>query len=99
MCMNVIHISPIAVLEGILSGAAKTLKPGGLMIFYGPFKEKGAHTGEGNQSFDERLRAENPEWGIRDVGDVTTLAEQSDLTFEALEVMPANNRLLIFRKS
>jgi len=97
--MNVIHIAPLAVLEGIVSGAAKVLTPGGLLIFYGPFKEDGAHTGEGNATFDASLRAENPDWGIRDVDDVAALADDAGLDFHSLQEMPANNRLLVFSKA
>ncbi len=96
--MNVIHIAPFAVAEGIVSGAAKTLAPGGLLIFYGPFKENGAHTGEGNTAFDVRLRDENPDWGIRDVDDITALADDAGLDLKSLQDMPANNRLLVFSK-
>ena len=96
---NVIHIAPWAVAEGIVAGAARVLRPGGRLIFYGPFRENGRHTGEGNRSFDAALRAENPGWGIRDTADVTSLA--SAVGFAAppeLTHMPANNRILAFTR-
>jgi len=96
--MNVIHISSIGVAKGIVSGAGQSLAAGGLLIFYGPFRENGAHTGPGNAAFDRGLRAENPDWGVRDVGDIADLARTDGLNFAALIAMPANNRLLIFRK-
>jgi len=97
--MNVIHIAPFAVAEGIISGAAKALAPGGLLIFYGPFKENGAHIADSNADFDVRLRDENPDWGIRDVDDLTALADDAGLDFQSLQEMPANNRLLVFIKA
>jgi SAM-dependent methyltransferase len=97
--MNVIHIAPFAVAEGIISGAAKALARGGLLIFYGPFKEGGAHTADSNADFDVRLRDENPDWGIRDVDDLTALADDAGLDFLSLQEMPANNRLLVFTKA
>lgn len=96
--MNVIHIAPIGVAKGIVAGAGTTLAPGGLLIFYGPFRENGAHTGAGNETFDRGLRAENPDWGVRDTTEITKLASAAKLTFAALIAMPANNRLLIFQK-
>lgn len=96
--MNVIHIAPFAVGEGIVRGAGRVLGPGGLLIFYGPFMEPGRHTGEGNRKFDEGLRAENPDWGLRDVDEMTRLAQAAGLAPAALIAMPANNRLLIFRR-
>lgn len=96
--MNVIHISPIAVLDGILSGAAEVLRPGGLCLFYGPFQEGGAHTGDGNARFDASLRAQDPRWGVRDVDDILARAAPLGLARAGLHPMPANNRLLVLRR-
>ena len=99
LSMNVIHISPITVAQGIIAGAGQTLASSGLLIFYGPFKENGTHTGAGNIAFDQGLRAENPDWGVRDITDITAIAQQAGLEFAALIPMPANNRLLIYRRT
>jgi SAM-dependent methyltransferase len=98
VAMNVIHISPIAVAEGIVRGAARALGPQGLLVFYGPFREHGAHTGDGNRRFDEGLRAENPDWGVRDADEIADMARAAGLNPAARIVMPADNRLLIFRR-
>ena len=97
--MNVIHISPQSVAHGIIAGASKALAKGGLLIFYGPFAEKGAHTGAGNAEFDRRLQAENPAWGLRDLIDVTRWSEAAELERAAVIPMPANNRIVIFRRA
>ena len=97
--MNVIHIAPIAVAEGIVRGAGHVLAPQGLLVFYGPFRERGRHTGEGNRRFDEGLRAENPAWGLRDIEEIEDMARAAGLEPAALVTMPANNRLVIFRRS
>ncbi len=96
--MNVIHISPVAVARGIIAGAGKALGPGGMLIFYGPFKENGEHTGAGNAAFDRGLRAENPDWGLRDIAELTAWSAAAGLGREAVITMPANNRILLFRK-
>jgi len=98
VCLNVIHISPARVLHGILHGATQSLAPRGLLAFYGPFVEQGRHTGQGNVEFDAYLRADNPEWGLRDVDDVRADATTCGLGFVAFIEMPSNNRLLILEK-
>ena len=95
---NVIHIAPPAVTRGILSGSGRHLAPGGLLILYGPFVENGRHSGEGNARFDAGLRAENAEWGLRDIADLAADAAPLGLSMTTQLTMPSNNRLLIFRR-
>lgn len=96
--MNVIHIAPISVLNGIISNATKLLKKNGLLIFYGPFKNNNKHYGEGNKTFDQRLKDENPSWGVRCMSSLRELAQNTELShFKTIE-MPANNHILIFKK-
>ncbi len=99
LSLNVIHISPFTVANGIINGAGKTLKPLGLLAFYGPFMENGQHTGDGNAMFDARLRADNPDWGIRDTADLADLGRAAGLKQIALLQMPSNNRILLLQKT
>lgn len=92
---NVTHIAPWAVTEGIFRGAGKTLGPGGRLFLYGPFRDGGAFFGEGNRNFDADLRADNPDWGLRDIAVLRELARAEGLAFEEAVEMPANNRLLV----
>jgi hypothetical protein len=56
------------------------------------------HTGAGNAAFDQDLRARNPSWGVRDLDDITALANRNGLrSVERIE-MPANNLSVIFRR-
>lgn len=98
LSINVIHIAPWAVAEGIARGAARALATGGALVFYGPFREGGRHTGEGNAQFDARLRAEDPAWGVRDLDELTALAARHGFAPPSLTVMPANNRLVCYRR-
>ena len=98
LCFNVIHISPFEVTAGLLAGAEKYLKPGGCLILYGPFKQDGAHTAHSNAAFDQALQAQNPQWGVRDIGDVRRIAAQHRLELEVLEQVPANNFMPVFVK-
>ena len=93
---NVIHIAPWAVAEGIVRGAGAARA--GVLIFYGPFREDGVLTGEGNVAFDARLRAEDPAWGIRDVADISDLAARAGYGPPEVTAMPANNRLVVFQR-
>lgn len=99
LAVNVIHIAPWQVARGIVHGAAATLSPGGRLIFYGPFRENGQHTGEGNARFDAALRAENPEWGVRDLDDLSALATDAGFDAPIITSMPANNRLLCYARA
>lgn len=93
---NVAHITPWAVTEGLLDGAGRTLDRGGRLFLYGPFRDGQNFFGEGNRRFDADLRADNPEWGLRDLAHVETVARGHGLAAEARHAMPANNHLLVF---
>lgn len=97
-CANMIHIAPWPATEGLLRGAGAVLRPGGRLILYGPFKEGGAHTAESNAEFDARLRAQDPSWGVRDLDAVATAAAAHGLTLDRVIAMPANNRMVVFRR-
>lgn len=97
-CANVIHIAPWPVAEGLFAGAGRHLQTGGLLFLYGPFKRDGRHTAPSNEAFDATLRANDPQWGVRDMADVTALASRSGLRLLDMMPMPANNFTLIFRQ-
>ncbi len=98
IAVNVIHIAPWAVAEAILAGSARSLAPGGLLIFYGPFREAGRHTAESNARFDAALRARDPSWRVRDREALATSAAALGFAPPETVAMPANNRLLVFAK-
>jgi hypothetical protein len=95
-CANVIHITPWNVAEGLFAGATPRLGSGGRLFLYGPFMRNGAHTAPSNEAFDRNLRSSNPEWGVRDMDDVRTLAESVGLRLVEIVDMPANNFILAF---
>jgi hypothetical protein len=74
------------------------LVDGGLMLLYGPFHDGGDHTSDSNAAFDAHLRSIDPAMGLRDALEV--VREAAAVNLEAIEevAMPANNRVLIFRK-
>ncbi len=81
-----------------MAGAQRTLPPGGILYLYGPYKIGGRHTAPSNEEFDLSLRARNPEWGIRDLADVTALAGRHGFVLAETVPMPANNQSVIFRR-
>ena len=99
VCINVLHISPWRVSQNLMSGAGRLLRGGGRLFIYGPFMRDGRHTAPSNAAFDASLRAENPEWGVRDVGDLKALAEYAGLTLGEIVPMPANNLVLVFARA
>jgi hypothetical protein len=80
-----------------MAGAGRILPPDGILYLYGPFKQDGQHTSPSNLAFDEALRAQNPEWGVRDLEDVVAAASTQHLTLLKTYQMPANNFSVIFR--
>ena len=96
--INMIHIAPWSATTALFDGAAGILAPGGLLFLYGPFMRDGRHTAESNQRFDERLRGEDPRWGVRDLADVERVANAAGLLLAEVVAMPANNLSLVFRR-
>lgn len=99
MNINMVHISPWSCALGLFAGAARVLPDDGVLFMYGPYKMGGVHTAPSNERFDASLRAENPEWGVRDLEALQAAALRRGLRFEEAVPMPANNYSLVFRKS
>ena len=95
---NMIHIAPWAACTGLLAGASRLLGPGGLVCLYGPFRVDGEHTSPGNVEFDRSLRAQDPEWGLRDVREVCDAARSAGFDHGKTFQMPANNLTLVLRR-
>jgi hypothetical protein len=97
-CANVIHIAPWRVAEGLFAGAGRSLRADGRLFLYGPFKRGGKHTAVSNAVFDSSLRANNPEWGVRDIEALQALADNAGLLLIEIAEMPANNLTLVFER-
>jgi hypothetical protein len=97
--INMAHISPWKASLGLIAGAAKLLPPGAPLILYGPWLKDGIDTAESNLAFDANLRSRDPEWGLRRVEDFAEAAEECGLALAEWRQMPANNLMLLFRRS
>ncbi|WP_435235455.1 DUF938 domain-containing protein [Psychromonas sp. PT13] len=95
---NTLHIMPWTCVEHLFKGLSSVLKVNGHFYVYGPFNYDGKFTSESNQSFDLHLKSSNPLSGIRDFEQIMELATQAGLGLVVDHQMPANNRLLHFKK-
>lgn len=93
---NLLHIAPLTVTEALFPQAAAQLKPGGRLLIYGPFRSNNGFHSDGDARFDADLRRRNPQWGIRDLEHLETLARAAGLVAQKPVAMPANNWLLAF---
>ena len=87
-----------SVCEGLFDGARRHLKPNGVLVMYGPFKQEGGFSSPDNAALDAALRARNPDWGLRDLEAVAALGVVRRLLVEQVVDMPANNVAVVFRK-
>lgn len=95
---NTLHIMAWQEVEALFRGVGRVLKAGGVLAIYGPFRLDGAHTSQSNAEFDRYLRRRDPASGIRDLEAVDALAAADRLRLSSNHVMPANNRLLVWRR-
>ena len=93
---NTLHIMSKPMVEAFFKGIGQSLIKTSQVAIYGPFNYQGKFSSDSNASFDQWLKQNNPESGIRDIEWITTLAEQQGLILQADIEMPANNRLLHF---
>jgi hypothetical protein len=94
-----VHISPWTAALGLIAGATRVLPSGGPLILYGPWLKDDIPTVPSNLAFDQDLRARDPSWGLRRVEDFKAAAEEHGLRLDQTRPMPANNLMLLFRRT
>jgi trans-aconitate methyltransferase len=95
---NTLHIMPWGCVEQLFAGLSSVLKVNGHFYVYGPFNYDGKFTSESNRSFDLHLKSNNEFSGIRDFEKIISLATHAGLELQVDHPMPANNRLLHFKR-
>ena len=95
---NTCHIMSWPQVERMFAGIAALLPTGGVLALYGPFHYNGEPTSPSNAEFDAWLRGRDRLSGVRDFEDIRDLARRHGLALEEDNAMPANNRLLVFRR-
>ena len=99
LCCNMIHIAPWSAVQGLFAGAGRLLATGAPLILYGPFIEDGVETAPSNIAFGASLRQRDPAWGLRDTTALDALAATNGLRRTRRALMPANNLLLVWRRT
>ncbi|WCE06066.1 DUF938 domain-containing protein [Pseudoxanthomonas sp. JBR18] len=95
---NTLHIMGWPQVQAFFAGLDAVLAADGTLAVYGPFNDGGTYTSDSNAQFDQWLKARDPVSGIRDVEAVDALAHGIGLRLEHDHAMPANNRLLVWRR-
>ncbi len=96
---NTAHIMSWEAVVAMFTGVAAHLLPGARFCLYGPFNIDNCFTSESNAQFDAGLRAKDSQMGIRDMAAIESLANLHQMQLEHKLAMPANNFILVFRKS
>ena len=95
---NSLHFMSWGCIEEFFRGAGEVLSNTGILCVYGPFRYGGDYTSESNARFDEYLKLDDAERGIRDFEAVDALAEAEGLRLFRDVPMPANNQLLVWKR-
>ena len=93
---NTLHIMGWAEVQAMFRGLNSVLAARGILCIYGPFRYGGRYTSESNRDFDRMLLERDPLSGLRDINDLSSLAERYGLQLKEDHDLPANNRLLVF---
>lgn len=96
--INMIHIAPWTATQALFRGVDSVLGTDGPLVLYGPFRRDGRPTAPSNEAFDQDLKARNPEWGVRDLGEVAAEAGKYGYALDEVVEMPANNLTVVFRR-
>jgi hypothetical protein len=95
---NTAHIMSWAQVERMFAGVGALLPVGAPFALYGPFSYGGRHTSPSNADFDRMLRTRDLLSGVRDLDDLTRVADPAGLVLEDDIAMPVNNRTLVWRR-
>ncbi|QYJ80308.1 DUF938 domain-containing protein [Shewanella acanthi] len=95
---NTLHIMSKTMVEAFFDGLSQLDNLSTLCI-YGPFNYQGQFTSDSNRQFDAFLKLRDSQSGIRDIEWIIELAQQQRLSLNQDVAMPANNRVLHFKKA
>jgi len=95
---NSVHIMHQFDVENLIQGAGELLKKNGALIIYGPFNYAGTYTSDSNERFDQWLKNRDSQSGIKHFENIELLAKKCGLQLVCDYDMPANNRILYYKK-
>jgi hypothetical protein len=96
---NSVHIMPFSAVQALFEGLGVCASSDTILVVYGPFNYEGRYTSDSNARFDRWLGEQHPLSAIRDFEKVDDLARAAGFVLQQDNDMPANNRLLVWRKS
>lgn len=96
---NTFHIMSWETVKRCIQKVGHSLTDGGLFIVYGPFIFDGIELAPSNVNFDTMLKAQHPDQGLRSFEEIIQIARKVDLEHKETIPLPANNVLLIFKKT
>jgi hypothetical protein len=97
LSINMVHISPWTSALGLIAGARRILPSDAPLILYGPWLKDDIETAPSNLDFDADLKRRDAGWGLRRVEEFAAAAEGFALV--ETRTMPANNLMLLFRRT
>ncbi|MCK4951978.1 MAG: DUF938 domain-containing protein [Gammaproteobacteria bacterium] len=95
---NTVHIMSWPEVECMFQGIGNVLRVGGKFCLYGPFNYDNVYTSDSNAQFDVWLKDHDPKSGIRNFENLDQLAQQVGMSLHKDYEMPANNRILVWKK-
>jgi cyclopropane fatty-acyl-phospholipid synthase-like methyltransferase len=99
VAINMIHYATWEATAALFEGAVRLLRDDGIVYLYGPYKRDGRHTAPSNVAFEEWLKARDPCFGVRDLGEVEHEAVRRGFALREIVEMPANNLSVIFGRT
>jgi len=96
---NTVHIMSWEMVLNFFKGVGQALEKDGVFILYGPFNYFGQYTSQSNANFDLWLKGNNPLSAIRDFEQLDELAKLHNLILTDDIEMPANNKILAWKKA
>jgi len=94
---NTLHYMGLDCVQAFFCGVANVLRPGGMLLVYGPFNYAGSYTSDSNAAFDRWLQSSDPQRAIRDFEYVNELAGSHGMILQGDHELPANNRMVLWR--
>ena len=95
---NSLHIMPWSAVEAMFESLGRLAGDDVVLAIYGPFNYQGRYSSDSNARFDIWLGQQHPDSAIRDFERVDSLARTAGFDLDSDRAMPANNRLILWRK-
>ena len=95
---NTLHIMSWNSVQNLMQNVGQRLDLNGYLAIYGPFNYGGNYTSSSNAQFDQWLKQQSKYSAIRNFEDLQKLATHHSLELCEDYAMPANNRILLWKK-